>query len=88
MRDLEELLSLVRDRESKKYFEEGIKAYHAGAYRASIVETWVAVALDLISKIRYLSERQDSQAIDFVKHLDNAIQSANKAKLQKIENEL
>ena len=37
MRDLEELLSLVRDRESKKYFEEGIKAYHAGAYRASIV---------------------------------------------------
>lgn len=88
MRDLEELLSLVRDRESKKYFEEGIKAYHAGAYRASIVETWVAVALDLISKIRYLSERQDPQAIDFVKHLDNAIQSANKAKLQKIENEL
>lgn len=88
MRDLEYLLSQVRNRESRKYFEEGVKAYQAGAYRASIVETWVAVSLDLISKIRYLAERNDTAAAEVVKKLDNAIQTGNKAELQKIENNL
>lgn len=88
MRDLEELRSHIYAHDSKPYFDEGVRAYQAGAYRAAIVETWVAVSLDLISKIRHLAERGDKTAKSYIARLDEAIKDENKGNLQKAENEL
>ncbi len=88
MRDLEELRSHIYAHDSKPYFDEGVRAYQAGAYRAAIVETWVAVSLDLISKIRHLAERGEKTAKSYITQLDKAIKEDNKGILQKAENEL
>ena len=88
MRDLEELRSHIYAHDSKPYFDEGVRAYQAGAYRAAIVETWVAVSLDLISKIRHLAERGDKTAKSYIDKLDKAIKQDDKGNLQKVENEL
>lgn len=88
MRDLEELRSHIYAHDSKPYFDEGVRAYQAGAYRAAIVETWVAVSLDLISKIRHLAERGEKAAKSYINELDKAIEDDNKGHLQKAENEL
>ena len=50
MRALEDLLNEVRDRESRRYLEEAIRAYHAGAFRSAIIAAWIAVAFDLIAQ--------------------------------------
>ena len=67
MRALEDLLNDVRDRESRRYLEEAIRAYNVGAFRAAIVATWVTVAFDLIAKIRQLAVGGDAAANDFIR---------------------
>lgn len=61
MRALEDLLNSVRDRQSREHLAEAVRAYNAGALRAAIISTWVAVALDLTGKIRELSELGESR---------------------------
>ena len=70
MRALEDLLNEVRDRESRRYLEEAVRAYHVGALRAAIVAIWVTVAFDLIAKIRQLAAANDPAANDFTRKLD------------------
>ena len=60
--DLDELALLVRNDLSKTYVLESIQAYKSGAYRAAIVTTWIAVAYDIIAKIRELAEQGDEAA--------------------------
>src|SRR5690348_4879245 len=74
MRALEDLLNEVRDRESRGYLEEATRAYTVGALRAAIVATWIAVAFDLIAKIRQLADAGDPAANDFTRRLDQAIE--------------
>lgn len=88
MRDLSDLQSSIRDRDSRTYFDEAVKAFQVGAFRSAIVETWVAVSLDIVSKIRYLANRGDLMAKKFIEELDNSIKKNNVQKLQKIENSL
>jgi hypothetical protein len=85
MRALEDLLNEVRDRESRGYLEEAIRAYHAGAFRSAIMATWTSVAYDLIRKIRQLADDGDGAALDFVRGLDSAIAAGNTTKLQETE---
>lgn len=73
MRDLRELEALVRDPDSRPHFKEAVLAYQAGALRAAVVETWVAVAVDLTNKIRYLADTGDGNAVQAVAGLDDAI---------------
>lgn len=86
--DLDELALMVRDRESSLYVGEAINAYRGGAYRASIISTWIAVVTDIISKIRELAAQGDANAIAQITAIDTAIQNNNVPQLQKIENEL
>ena len=89
MRALEDLLNEVRDRESRRHLDDAIRAYQAGAFSSAIIATWIAVAYDLIGKIRELAESGDGQAGDFARGLDNAISSENgRDELQKIERDL
>ena len=88
MRALEDLLNDVRDRESRRYLEEASRAYNVGAFRAAIVATWVAVAFDLIAKIRQLADAGDPAANDFIRRLDQAIEGDATSQLLAIERNL
>jgi hypothetical protein len=88
MRALEDLLNEVRDRESRGYLDEAIRAYHAGAFRSAIMAAWTSVAYDLIRKIRQLADDGDGAAGDFVRDLDKAIAAGSVNRLQEIERDL
>ena len=60
--DLDELLQKVRNRNSKEYLKEAITSYRAGAYRAAVTSTWIAICVDLIEKVKELSVSNDSAA--------------------------
>jgi hypothetical protein len=73
MRAVEDLLNEVRSRESRRYLAEAIGAYQAGAFRSAVVATWVAVAFDLIAKIKELDEAGDTTASAFMQEVNRAI---------------
>jgi len=60
--DLDELILSCEDPRSRLYIEEAVKCYKAGAYRSSVVACWIAVAFDLVDKIRELSASGDKEA--------------------------
>jgi len=92
--DLDELVQTVRDINTREYIAEAIAAYRARAYRSAIMGTWVAVAHDIIGKIRELAVQGDAAAVTFTTALDTAIaqKATNSVQaikaLQGIENDL
>lgn len=70
--DLDILLTKVRNAQSRIYFLDAVKAYKAGALRASLTAAWVALAYDLIAKYRELSAMGDAAATTFLQSWDNA----------------
>ena len=46
--DLDILLTRIRQAQSKVYFLDAVKAYKAGALRASLTAAWVALVSDLL----------------------------------------
>lgn len=88
MRAMEDLLNDVRDRQSRDQFADAVRAYGAGALRAAIISTWVAVALDLTAKIRELAEAGDAAAKAYVIKLDRAVQAGNVPVLSAFEHDL
>src|SRR4051812_18383644 len=60
--DLDELLLECRNEDGRKYIAEAVHCYKAGAYRACIVSTWIAVVYDLLSKVRELALSGDAEA--------------------------
>jgi hypothetical protein len=86
--NLDELVFIVRDKTSCSYILEAINAYQAGAYRAAIVATWIAVSYDIITKVKELAAQNDQQASNFVEKLNKAIEKKDIPALQKIEENL
>lgn len=70
--DLDELVLKCRDEKSKSYIREAVACYKAGAFRSSIVSTWIAVAFDIIDKYKELSLAGDKQAEAVVKSFEAA----------------
>jgi hypothetical protein len=60
--DLDELVLKCRDEKAKEYIKEAISCYKTGAFRSSIVSTWIAVSFDIIEKIKELSLAGDAEA--------------------------
>jgi hypothetical protein len=60
--DLDELILSCEDPRSRKYIEEAVLCYKSGAYRSSVVACWIAVAFDLVDKIRELAAGGDKEA--------------------------
>lgn len=56
MQALEDLRARVRSVDSRRYVDEAITAYSAGALRSAIIALWIAVVADLIEKTRTLSD--------------------------------
>ncbi len=68
--NLDELIQNVRNIHAKNYLNESIAAYRTGAYRASLIATWIAVCVDIIEKIRELSLSEDPAARQWEQQLD------------------
>lgn len=86
--DLDILISRIRHAPSKKYFLDSVKAYKAGALRASLTSAWVALVYDLIAKYRELSAHGDQAATAFVQLWDTANASDDIKKLLQLEGEI
>lgn len=63
--DLDELALNCRDKKAGTYLREAIACYQAGAMRAAIISTWIAVAFDFIDKVNTLEAQGDAQAKKF-----------------------
>jgi hypothetical protein len=60
--DLDELVVLCRDDNTRSNIQEAVRCYKAGAYRQTIVATWIAVVYDIIHKIQELELTGDANA--------------------------
>ncbi|MCM2413221.1 hypothetical protein [Streptomyces sp. RKAG290] len=87
MRALEDVKNQVRSLTSRRYVEEAVAAYGAGAYRAALISIWIAVAADVIGKIRLLAE-DGGVAAQMQAELDRAIKGNNVNALQAFERNL
>jgi len=83
--DLDILLTKVRYPQSKVYFLDAVKAYKAGALRASMTSAWVALVYDLIAKYRELSAMNDAAATAFIQAWDTANTAGDIRKLLQLE---
>ena len=54
--DIDSLEEHIYFGKTKEYFEEVLKTYHIGAYRASVVMLWSVAISDIIYKLKYLSD--------------------------------
>lgn len=67
--DLESLVLMCRDPSAKIQMSEAVKCYQVGAYRSAIIATWIAVVIDIISKLREIAATGDTTAQELVDHL-------------------
>jgi hypothetical protein len=69
--DLDELVIGCRSEEARTYISEAVACYKAGAFRASIVASWIAVVYDLLVKISELALSGDAAAHQLTSELQN-----------------
>lgn len=70
--DLDELVLRCKDDEARKYIAEAVACYRAGAFRACIVTTWIAVVYDFVHKLRQLELTGDKNAIIKLQEFEKA----------------
>lgn len=85
---LDALIQTVHDEKAKELITEAVNAYYAGAFRAAVVATWIAVFFDLVSKLRILKRDNDAEAIAILNQVDHAIQHNNIPAMLTIEESL
>lgn len=78
--DLDELIVRCRDKSSKKFIQEAVSCYRAGAFRSCIVSTWNAVVFDFLHKLRELEILGDRQAAKLLEEFDDLRVSEKKFK--------
>lgn len=88
LHDLDELSQTVIHRISRRYVDEAIASYRAGAYRAAIGITWVAVCADVIEKLRELSSLGDLEARAKSDQFDKILASQNVTEMLSFERDL
>jgi len=71
-----------------EYISDALKCYRAGAFRAAISATWIAVAYDLIRKYRELDGLGDAEAHVFLERWDASVLENNVKKLLELERSL
>lgn len=69
--DLDELIVLCRDKSTKKFIQESVACYRAGAYRSCIVSTWNAVVFDFLHKLRQLEQLGNGEASTLLRDFEN-----------------
>jgi hypothetical protein len=75
--DLDELVLKCQGKGTATHFREAVACYHAGAMRAAILATWIAVAFDFIDKISTLEAQGDALAKQFAEEFRKIRQSSD-----------
>ena len=88
MKDLSSLELEIENPKTRALLSEAISCYQAGAHRASLVSLWIAVAVDLIHKLRYLADSGANDARQHLNKLDTAIRDKNVGRAQEFERKL
>lgn len=88
LKDLDAEIVRIRDHRSRTYYNEALRAYRSGAYRAAISAAWVALVFDILLKYRELSAAGDAEATAFIAGWDKAIAVNDVAKLLEHERNL
>ncbi|MDP3799741.1 MAG: hypothetical protein Q8R06_21785 [Polaromonas sp.] len=86
--DLDELILKCPDPRSRAYIKEATACYKNGAYRSAVVSTWIAIAFDLIDKIRFLAGAGDAEAKKNIEHFDKISAAGDIAAALKFEKDL
>ncbi|MFB2979073.1 hypothetical protein [Microseira sp. BLCC-F43] len=68
--DLDELIVRCRDKLSRKFIQEAVSCYRAGAFRSCIVATWNAVVFDFLHKLRELELFGAPEAANLLEEFD------------------
>lgn len=88
LEDLDELTLRCRDEKARQHIAEAVASYRAGAFRSSIVATWIAVCFDVIEKLRELSLAGDKQAEQQVQDIEKTHRTNDMTAALKFEREL
>lgn len=86
--DLEELMLACRTQRAEAYIQEAVNCYKAGAYRSCIVATWVAVAYDIIDKMRDLALQGDGEAEQQIQEFERIVNQGETKRSVKFEDGL
>lgn len=86
--DLDELVLKCRNQKAKDYIREAVACYKSGAFRSSIVSTWIAVSFDIIDKLKELSLSGDKEAEKQINDFDKARRIGDIANSLRFEREI
>ncbi|AMW29840.1 hypothetical protein [Arthrospira platensis] len=86
--DLDELIILCIDKSAKKFLQEAVACYRAGAYRSCIVSTWNAVVFDFIHKLRQLDQVGNGEAYQLLQQFENMSKNSDVKGLWKFESDI
>jgi hypothetical protein len=92
VKSIDERIASVGNPDVRPLVDEAWKCYGVGAFRATIVLTWLAVCADLSDKIDRLSDDGDGEAAEFLKKLltaeSHGLKSAGVMAMQEVEREI
>jgi hypothetical protein len=86
--DLDELIVLCRDKLAKKFIQEAVACYRAGAYRSCIVAVWNAVVFDFLHKLRELELLGDNEAIRLLQKFEKLSSEKKVRELWQFESDI
>jgi hypothetical protein len=86
--DLDELVALCRDKLAKKFIQEAVACYRAGAYRSCIVATWNAVVFDFLHKLRELELLGNGEATNLLQKFEKLSLEQKVKELWQFEKEI
>lgn len=75
--DLDSLVLRCRNGKAKSYLAEAVACLKAGAFRAAIVVTWVAVVHDVLAKLDELAHGGDANAQRRLDEFHRAVATAD-----------
>lgn len=87
---LENLAASVYNPQVAPLYKDAIKAYEGGAYRSALIETWVTLFTDLVSKFRFIAKRdipEATSAKEWLDGFDGDHKSKDSAKCEKRESD-
>ena len=86
--DLDELIGHCRDKLAKKFIQEAVACYRAGAYRSCIVATWNAIVFDFLHKLRELKLLENGEATNILQNFEKIRSESKFKELWQFESEL
>ncbi len=86
--DMDEFVLKCTDNNSKLFIEEAVKSYKAGAYRACINNTWLALVMNITFKIEQLALMNDAEAVKQKENLDKIKERNNISEMLNFERDI